>query len=110
MIKRPKGLITVLVYLRFNQIDFHRIEIDLEHINKNNRSDFTARGVANIVLDMINNLISDSVDEKDFTNAKCLYFVEEKEYKNKNYRIVFCICDDEPNTIGVITLFRLGVK
>lgn len=107
MIKRPLELEIVAASVEFNYKAFEFLEIDLEHVNKDKRSDYSADEVVKIVLIMIDNLRLVPSGEKDFGNETCSYFVRSGNCDDKNFKLVFCICSDRPTTIGVITLHRI---
>ena len=106
MIKRPKGLEIVELTVEFNFQKFTCLEIDLEHVNKDQRSNFSLEDVSQIVLVLIDNLRLSPSGEKEFGDDICSYFVRSASYEDKNFKLVFCICSDRPATIGVITLHR----
>lgn len=107
MITRPDGLDIVKVELEFNFQSFEYLEIDLAHVNKDGRSNFTKDEVATIFVSLINGIALSSTDEKEFGDDICSYFVKSGDYESKKYKLVFCICSDRPTSIGVITLHRL---
>lgn len=101
------GLEIVEVSAEFNYKTFGLLEIDLEHVNKDKRSNYSADEVVKIVLAMINNLRLAPSGEQEFGNETCSYFVRSGSCDDKNFKLVFCICSDRPTTIGVITLHRI---
>ena len=106
MISRPDGLIEIYVEIDFNFRNFSRLEIDLNHINQNNRSWFTWGKIKEIVFDNINGLTLLPSATQFYQEEKCGYFVHFIQNKGIKYKLVFCICSDKPNTIGIITFFR----
>jgi len=106
LIIRPNGLEIIKVELEFNFQSFLFLEIDLVHVNKNSRSNYSKDEVAKIFVSIIAGTALRSVDEKEFGSDFCSYFVKTGQFESKEYRIVFCICSDRPASIGVITLYR----
>ena len=107
VIERPNGLELVDVNIEFNFLKFTKLEIDLAHVNKNGRSTYSSNDVAKIVIHLLSGLVLEASDEKSFGDEVCSYFVRSGEFEEKNYKLVFCICSDRPETIGVITLHRV---
>lgn len=107
MIIRPDGLEIVDINLEFNFKTYLKLEIDMAHVNKDGRSNFTKDDVARIAIFLLTNLVLTPSDEKEFGEEICSYFVRTSEFEKKNYKLVFCICSDRPDTIGIITLHRL---
>lgn len=107
MIPRPENLVRVKVKVQFNLRVFESLEIDLSHINKNKRSSYSVSLVTDIVVSVISNLLLEPVDSKFFDDESCTYYLRTGVHENKRYKIVFCICSDMPNVIGVITLHRV---
>lgn len=108
MIKRPDNLSFVDVCLSFNRDMFLKLEIDLEHINKNGRSGFTVEMISSLACKLLAGKILKPVERKIYGFEFCEYFFIEEKILNKKYRLVFCICNDRPKTIGIITFFRIG--
>jgi hypothetical protein len=106
MLTRPDGLKIVQTDLRFNFAPFEYLEIDLEHINKDDRSKYTADDVSFIVKELIDDLKITSGGMKQFGDEFCNYFVKNGTVDKKNFKLVFCVCSDRPSSIGVITLHR----
>lgn len=107
MIIRPEGLELVEVSLVFNLKIIERLEIDLAHVNKAERSKYKASEVAFLIGRFINHLELPSSSEKIIGGEICHYFVSFGEIEGKKYKLVFCTCSDRPKTIGVITLYRM---
>lgn len=93
--------------IEFNFLIYTKLEIDLAHVNKGERSSYTSKDVAQIVSHLLNGLRLEASDEKSFGEDICSYFVRSGEFEDKNYKLVFCICSDRPESIGVITLHRV---
>jgi hypothetical protein len=111
MINRPKNLELIECSLIFNNREFHRVEIDLSHINREGRSNFLAHEAYLILVKLIEGALLEHHDERIFVNGTCQYYQETgRGYNNKWYKIVFCTCTDRPNAIGLITLFRVKEK
>lgn len=106
MITRPKNLVHVEMNIEFNFHGYEVLEIDLEHINKEKRSHLTAYEVSFIVKSLIDGMNLYPSGVKSFNDEICSYFVRRNLYKDKSYKLVFCICSDRPYSIGVITLYR----
>ena len=85
--------------------------MDISHINfgkKETRvSNYTSAEIIAIVLNFINDQDFMPEATRQFENESCDYFLYIGKYNGKNYKLIFCICSDRPNSIGVITLFRL---
>ena len=89
MIIRPEGLEIVEVDLEFNFSKFTKLEIDLSHINKDDRSKFSKDDVAKIVIAMLSGIQLSPSDEKEFGDDICSYFVRTASFKDKKYKLVF---------------------
>ncbi|MFP5491472.1 MAG: hypothetical protein ACLGG0_08225 [Bacteriovoracia bacterium] len=107
MIIRPVGLIILDLQIYFNQRNFDKIEIDLGHINKLQRSKFEARFIKNVIEENLDGISLRKVDLKSFGDEYCEYFITVVKLLDKNFKLVFCVCSDRPQTIGVITFYRL---
>lgn len=107
LIERPSGLEIVEVNFEFNFLIYTKLEIDLVHVNKDGRSSCSARDVVEIVSHLLNGHRLEARVEKSFGEDICSYFVRSDEFGDKNYKLVFCICSDRPESIGVITLHRV---
>ncbi|CBW26014.1 hypothetical protein BMS_1135 [Halobacteriovorax marinus SJ] len=107
MIERPSALEIVEASIEFNFLNYTKLEIDLAHVNKDGRSSYTCEDVAEIVSHLLNDLRLEASDEKSFGEEICSYFVRSGEFKDKRYKLVFCVCSDRPESIGVITLHRV---
>lgn len=111
LIVRPENLLFCNVDLLFNFYHFSTIEMDISHINfgkKETRvSNYTSAEIIAIVLNFINDQDFMPEATRQFENESCDYFLYIGKYNGKNYKLIFCICSDRPNSIGVITLFRL---
>ena len=106
MIKRPDSLEMIEVDLSFNSSPFHFVEVDLLHINKNNRSTITTAEIWEVVVLQIAGLEIRPVDSKQYANGYCDYFALEIRKKGIRSKLVWCVCSDKPSTIGVITYYR----
>lgn len=107
MIVSPLGLVVVQINIEFNQILYEKLEIDLDHINKNERSNLSLQEVLKIFDYFIRNLSLQPSGEKSYKDEICSYYVRTHFWCHKKYRLIFCICSDRPLTIGVLTLFRV---
>jgi hypothetical protein len=106
VIRRPEDLEEVRFNLVFNLKIYDQIEIDLAHINKDSRSVFSAIDIGEIVCLALNGVALKPTALKIYANGSCEYFVRRLICKGKKFRLVFCVCDDKPTTLGVITIFR----
>lgn len=97
----------VEVSLEFNFENFEFLELDMGHVNRDGRSNYTAREITLLVKGLIEGLRLSPSGIKEFGDDLCSYFVRTGMIKMKKYKMVFCICSDKPNTIGVITLHRI---
>lgn len=111
MIPRPSGLKERFVEIVFNDQLYTTLEIDLEHINlgkcRTRNSDFTITEVVNIAVCFLHNASLEMSDERCFGELFCKYYVCEKVYSYKKFKIVICVCNDRPERIGIITLHRI---
>ena len=106
VILRP-NLVFYEIEIKFNCAIFKMLEIDLNHVNKNSRSCFSKEEVVSIFMNIVDGLNLAPVDEKQFGNESCAYYIRTGIIENKKYKIVFCICSDRAERIGIITLYRL---
>jgi hypothetical protein len=106
LIKRPENLVRANFELEFNFRFFNEVECDLGHINKNERSVFTLSDIVSISQSMLTNVKLAPIAERDFGGEVCSYFRRTGIYKMKKFKLIFCICSDRPETIGIITLHR----
>ena len=110
MIKRPENLVFEPVQLTFNRKLYLGLEIDLDHINKGQRSNLTSRDVSKIVMAKLNLNILEPTGSQVFGNESCNYFEILFLHDAKTFKMVFCICSDSPRTIGVLTLYQVRKK
>ena len=111
MVPRPLGLTSRFVEITFNNRVFNFLEIDLEHINKgksqNRKTDLAVSEVVLIVQFFINDAELEANDVKYFGGYNCQFFVKKRSFRDKMFKLVFCICNDRPDTLGIITLHRI---
>lgn len=107
LILRPEGLVFESVSILFNYRKFDVAEIDLKHINKGKRNTFTANDVAKIVGHFIHQKCFIPSATKQFDDEACSYFALSDDYMGLRFRLVFCVCSDRPNSLGIITLYRI---
>ena len=107
MVNRPERLLTVHALLFFNGRRFTKLEIDIDHINKDSRSRLRAEDVINIVFESLNGSLEEPCAVKSYGKWACSYFIRWPVVNGKKHKLVFCTCTDEPSTIGVITLHRV---
>lgn len=108
LIKRPGNLVYVPVYLVFNNRLFESLEIDLEHINKNNRSHFSDWDISNVVLRALQNKRMEPSDRRKYGIQICSYFETQVIIFDAIFMLIVCVCTDKPDTLGVITFYRIG--
>lgn len=106
MIKRPVSLTSTKISMKFNFADFTKLEVDLPHINKYKRSDFNICEVRNIITKELNGVNIIASANQKYKDEDCYYYVKKIKVRKKSYKLVFCICSDQPKTIGVITLYQ----
>lgn len=108
---RPDGLQIVDIAIDFNFLKYSKLEIDLHHINRGKKltryTNFSTEEVLKIVKSILNDEVLESSTQKDYGDEICDHFDLIKNVQGKNYKIVFCICSDRKDTIGIITLFRV---
>ena len=107
LIIRPDELEIIEAKIEFNMKEFMSLEVDLSHINKNGRSCYSVLEVKKIVATLIDGLLLSPSGEKEFGDEFCSYFVKTGEVMEKKLKLVFCICSDKPDCIGVITLYNV---
>lgn len=107
MILRPSDLEICDIWISFNLQVFESLEIDLTHVNKGGRSNFTKGEVKMICINIVEGLNLFPSAEKAFGDEYCTYYVRIGVIENKKYKLVFCVCSDRPKSIGVITLHRV---
>lgn len=107
MIQRPENLRRVDTEIIFNMRQFDGLEMDLEHININERSSFTSDEISEVVSAFIDGKYLHPSDTKKFDDEYCSYFAKTDIFSGKSYRLVFCVCSDRPTKIGIITLYRV---
>lgn len=106
MIERPIGLKLIAIDLVFNFQTFKFLEIDLNHINKNKRSTYTLEEAKNIISELLLNKLLEPSAIREYKSESCSYFVLIDCFMRKKFKVVFCICSDRPENIGIITLHR----
>lgn len=111
MIHRPESLVIVPVNFEFNGRPIKLLEIDLDHINQGSspkkRSDFNAEDVSELCEQLYEGKRMKPSGEQTFGDEVCQYFKVEGRLKRKAVRMVVCHCTDKPETLGVITLYRV---
>lgn len=110
MIERPRNLIYEKCKIEFNYRLFDRLEINLVHINKNRRSNFSPIEIHDAVIQFVGGRYLKQSTQKFFGVECCSYFVVIDQFKSKLYKLVFCICSDRTFNIGVITFHRTKEK
>jgi hypothetical protein len=107
-VQRPKSLVTIDIFLEFNSVKITKLEIDLDHINKGSRSHFSVNDIAYFVGQILHKRKERPTDHKSYQQCTCWYFVKTRIVNGKKYKLVFCLCDDRPTTVGIMTFFRVG--
>ena len=107
VIKRPDKLVFVSVDLFFNNDWFDRLEIDLEHINKQGRSHFLASDIAKVVREVCENKIQEPCGETYYENEKCVYYEQIVSLHKLPHRLIMCVCSDRIRSIGIISFYRV---
>ena len=107
LIKRPEGLLKINVRIEFNLQLFECLEVDLSHINKNQRSFYNLKEIQGMAQNLIDGICLVPSGEKRFYDEFCTYYVLESLYNDKMFKLVFCICSDRPKILGMITLHRV---
>lgn len=107
VIKRPENLDYSPIDLFFNNDWFECLEIDLEHINKKGRSQFSAGDIAKVVKDVCENKILEPCGEAYYENEKCIYFEQVVFLHKVPHRLIMCICSDRLRNIGIISFYRV---
>jgi hypothetical protein len=110
MINRPKNLELIECCLTFNDRNFDRVEIDLLHINRHERSHFLAHEAFLILERFVDGASMGHLGERTYVNGVCRYYQETGQVNGKCYKVVFCVCSDRPNAIGLMTLHRIKEK
>ncbi len=111
MVPRPEGLVERFVEIIFNDLNYTTLEIDINHINSgkgfSRKTNFTAIEIVNIAVCFLNGISTEMVNDTYFGDTYCQYYVCENDYGSKKMKMVFCICSDRPDRIGIITLHRI---
>jgi hypothetical protein len=111
-LQRPINLLVFKTNIIFNNDLYDELEFDIEHINqgrnKARKNNLSEKEVIRITKVLLDNDLLDSVGFKDYDKASCTYYVKTGIFETKKYKIVFCVCTDRPNSLGIITLFRNG--
>lgn len=107
---RPGDLVIVDVEIEFNFHFYTKLEIDLRHINRGKgftrETNYSIDQVAFLAKSLLHGDTSDLYIEKIYGDESCTYFTIYKTLGTKQYKIVFCSCTDQKNTLGIITLHR----
>lgn len=106
MIIRPASLEVIEIDIEFNLQDYKFLEIDLNHINKNDRANFSVVELAIMIKILINEKSFSASAQKTFGIDFYSYYVIYEKIVSKLYNLVFGICNDRPNSIGIITFHR----
>ena len=107
MIVRPQSLHMVRADIIFNDRKFSYLEIDLDHMNKHNRSSWSSEEIAGFAQLMIEGTCLEPVSERKCGIERCRYYVIRKMVRRRPYKMVFCICTDFPEAIGIITFYKV---
>ena len=98
------------IFFKISKINFLIIFINMKvsfHINKNKRSNYTLEEIKNITYKLLLNKLLIPSAVREYENEACSYFVLKDYFMRKKYKIVFCICSDRPENIGIITFHRI---
>ena len=110
-IVRPKSLEIIDVEIEFNFVSYRKIEIDLHHINRGKsltrESTFSLFEIVNLVKIFLEGKILKPDNQRMYGDESCDYFTFIADLNGKKYKLVFCVCTDRRDTLGVITLYRL---
>lgn len=108
---RPGDLFVVDVKIEFNFEKYSKLEIDFQHINRGKGftrdEDFSIETIVKYVTMILDKELSEAELEKEYGDESCEYFTLIKNIDGKNFKLVFCICTDRLDTLGIITLYRL---
>jgi hypothetical protein len=108
---RPRGLVVVEVDIEFNLLNYYKLEIDLEHINRGKNytreTQYTLREIVDLVTLFIDKEILSSHATKNYGDESCEYYLLLKNFKGSNYKLVFCKCSDQVDTLGIITIYKI---
>lgn len=110
LVLRPDNFYVVPIQIFFNFKEYDSLEIDLDHINKNGRSDFTSSQVERVLRRMLHGSVQDFQDFKRYFGGDYMYYSSEVETGKLNYKVAFCICTDRPKRIGVMTIYRIRIR
>lgn len=89
MIIRPDDLEIYPITLQVNGRVYDSLELNLIHINKDNRSSFLPEEVMLFFIQMVDGLSFESIAEKKFNNEFCKYYVEIGKFGNKSLNWFF---------------------
>lgn len=107
---RPEGLQIIDVDIEFNLLNYSKLEIDLQHINRGKwltrETSFLLGEILNLVTNFLDGELIEADAQKVYENESCDYYCLSKNYRGKTYKLVFCICTDKKETLGIITLHR----
>ncbi len=110
-VTRPESLIIINTEMEFNLRDFKKLEVDLKHINEGKDQTRETKWLIEDVLALVKVFIDGQIQiaesHFDYKDESCDYFLVTDKYKGKLYKLVFCICSDRKNSIGIITLHRI---
>ena len=107
MIKRPDHLEFIAVKIKFSGLWFDTLEIDLQHINKFRRSNFSAKDIGHAAKIILHERFFEPHATKRYEDESCNYYVITRKFNGVFYKLVICICSDSPQTIGIITFYRV---
>lgn len=107
--KKPENLIEEFIRPKLiNGKVIRRLLIDLEHINYGSKGSSKARSSYNSknIVDFFLKL-NESEYDFDEQDGEYTYFNIILNIKNKNYRLVFVLDDNESDYAGIITFYRI---
>jgi hypothetical protein len=111
VVTRPDGLVIVDVEIEFNFLNYSKVEIDLQHINQGKnvtrKTQFSVEEAVNLVIALIDGQVIELDSQRYYGDDSCNYYSAIKKFQSNFYKLVFCTCTDRPETLGIITLYRL---
>lgn len=107
LVRRPDHLEYIAVKIMFRGLWFDTIEIDLQHINKFRRSNFNTKDIGYAAKTMLNERFFEAHTTKRYDDESCNYYVIIERFNGIYYKLVICICSDRPESIGIITFYRI---
>lgn len=111
MVIRPDGLQIIEVDIEFNYLKYSKLEIDLHHINREKKftreTNFSAKEIFILVTVFLDGEVLELNAQEVYGDESCDYYSVTKSYEDNIYKLVFCICTDRRDSLGIMTLHRL---